>query len=442
MDELALVNGFILADPDEGRILPHNSTRIADGKLVRVNGSRDPHSRDDSILDCSGCLIMPGLINGHAHAAMSLLRGLADDLPLEIWLNEYIFPSERKHVGPELVYLGTALSAVEMALNGITACADGYFFMEYAAQAFLDVGLRAVVAQGILDVPAPDALEAGSWKERAERFLAACPSSPSISPALFCHSAYLCSPETLRDATRLAKENRIPLFSHVSETSSEVEDILSRYGRRPVEHLDALGLLGERFVAVHCVHISDHEQSLLAQSGTKVIHCPESNMKLASGSSPIWHLSARGVTVGLGTDGPASNNNLDMFEEMRTASLAAKLVTRDPQALSARQALKMATIDCARALGMDDRIGSLVPGKLADLVVVDLDKPHLTPLYDPISHLVYAARGSDVRDVIVSGRVVVRQGKIRTIDESNIKRRARAMASEIGRQVGARAYGV
>jgi 5-methylthioadenosine/S-adenosylhomocysteine deaminase len=442
VDELTLVNGLILADPDEGIITPHQSTRIARGKLVQVNGSRDPHARYESVLDCSGCLIMPGLINGHTHAAMSLLRGLADDLPLESWLNEYIFPSERRYVEPGLVYLGTALSAIEMALNGITTCADGYFFMEHAAEAFLDVGLRAVVAQGILDVPTPDALDTGSWRERAERFLASCPRSPSISPALFCHSAYLCSPGTLREAADLATKSGILLFSHVSETSFEVEEIRSRYGRPPVEHLDSLGLLGERFVAVHCVHVSEDEQDLLARSGTRVVHCPESNMKLASGSSPVGDLCARGIILGLGTDGPASNNNLDMFEEMRTASLAAKLVTHDPQALGARRVLKMATIDGARALGMDDRIGSLVPGKLADVVVVDLNKPHLTPLYDPISHLVYAARGSDVRDVIVNGVVVVRQGKIQTIDESNIKRRARAMASEIGRQVGAQAYGV
>lgn len=440
MSDLILANGLILADPETGDVRSHDTTVIAGGKLIEVNTQRSPDADSSQVIDCSGCLIMPGLVNAHVHAAMSLFRGLADDLPLDRWLNRYIFPSERKHVGPELVYVGTALSAMEMALNGVTTCADGYFYMEDAARGFLHVGLRAVVAQGILDVPAPDAPEPGSWQRRVEEFLGSCPADSLITPALFCHSPYLCGPETLKRASDRAQQRGILLFCHVSETSFEVEQILSRYGRRPVEHLRDLGVLGETFVAVHCVHLSDEEQDLLASTGTGAVHCPESNMKLASGSSPVWDLTSRGVIVGLGTDGPASNNNLDMFEEMRSAALVAKLETRDPETLGARQVIKMATLDAARVLGMDDRIGSLVPGKLADVIIVDLDKPHLTPLYDPVSHLVYAARGSDVRDVIVNGRLVVKQGKLETADEREMKKRAREIASEVGKEVGSEPF--
>ncbi len=436
VNELVLVNGLILADPDKGEVLPHGVTVISRGELAQVNSPADGKLFATPVIDCSGCLIMPGLINLHNHAAMSLLRGLADDLPLEAWLNDYVFPSERRHVNPQSVYLGTALSAMEMALNGISTCADGYFFMEHAAQAFIDVGIRAVVAQGILDVPVPDAPEAGAWRERIDEFLFSCPRDPLITPALFCHSPYLCSPDTLKQSAKIAQEHKSLLFCHVAETALEVEQVIGRYGRRPVEHLASLELLGRGLVAVHCVHLSDGEKGLLAKSGTGIVHCPESNMKLASGASPVWQLLSRGITIGLGTDGPASNNNLDLFEEMRTASFAAKLLTRDPQALAARQVLKMATTDAARILGMGDKIGSLERGKQADIAIVDLDRPHLTPLYDPISHLVYAARGSDVRDVIVHGRIVVRNGRLTRADESIIKEQANALAEEIRREVG------
>jgi len=269
-----------------------------------------------------------------------------------------------------------------------------------------------------------------------DEFLASCPRDALITPALFCHSAYLCDPETLRRSADLAKEHGTLLFCHVSETSPEVDEVTTRYGRRPVEHLHALDILGEGFVAVHAVHLSDREKGMLVESGVGVVHCPESNMKLATGACDAWGLCRRGVTMGIGTDSPASNNNLDLLEEMRSASLMAKLVTGDPEALDARTALRMATIDGARVLGMDDRIGSLEPGKLADVIVIDLDRPHLTPMYVPESHLVYVARGSDVRDVIVNGRLVVDHGRITTVDQAEFMARARASAVEIGCGVG------
>jgi 5-methylthioadenosine/S-adenosylhomocysteine deaminase len=439
--ETILVNGLILSDPAHPEVVPHGKTIINGNSLLQVNVSNHSEFPLDNIIDCSNCLIMPGLVNAHTHASMSLLRGIADDLPLDQWLNKYIFPSEAKHAGPQFVYLGTCLSAMEMALNGITTFADGYFRMENAARAAMDVGLRAVVAQGILDVPTPDAPLPGSWRKRADKFLDNCPADSLITRALFCHSPYLCSPETLQAARRLSRERGILLFCHVSETAQEVDEILRKHGVRPVELLHRLGILGRDFVAVHAVHVSDAEQEMLAKSHTGVVHCPESNMKLASGTAPVVEFMAKGITLGIGTDGPASNNNLDLLEEMRAASLMAKLVTGDPQALGARAVLRMATIDGAKVLGMDDRIGSLEPGKLADLTVINLNHPHLTPLYDPISHLAYAARGSDVRHVMVNGRWVVRDGRIITVDQESLMAKARGVAANIGRDLGITTYG-
>jgi 5-methylthioadenosine/S-adenosylhomocysteine deaminase len=440
--EIILINGLMLADPSAPQVEIHRTTVVSANKLTAVNvpsASHDPHALT---IDCTDCLIMPGLINCHTHAAMSLLRGLADDLPLDRWLNDYIFPSEARHAGPEFVYLGTKLSAVEMVLGGITTFADGYFHMEHAARATLEVGARAVVAQGILDVPAPDAPLPGSWKARAEQFLSDCPSDSLITPALFCHSPYLCSPETFVAAQRLCSESGALLFSHVAETLWEVGETRTKYGRTPVEHLAQFGILRPGFVAVHAIHLSHAEEDVLAESGATVVHCPESNMKLASGAAPILDLLKRGVSVGIGTDGPASNNNLDLFEEMRSASLMHKLISRDPQAMSARTLVQMATVGGAEVLGMDDRIGSLKVGKLADIVVIDLKRPHLTPLYDPISHLVYAARASDVRDVLVNGKPVVRNGCVLTVDEEELRSQVLAKAQEIGMDFDIKDLGV
>jgi len=429
--EIVLINGLILSQPGSSEVAPHGMTTVAKGRLVEVNVAVDA-SRFESatMVDCAGCLLMPGLINAHVHGAMSLLRGMADDLPLDKWLNNYIFPSEGRHVGPDFVRLGCLLSAAEMALSGTTLFADGYFYMEQSAEAAIQVGLRAVIGQGILDVPAPDA-PAGAWESRIQEFFANCPTDPLVRPALFCHSPYLCGPETLRKAYDLARRDDRLLFCHVAETQWEVGEIRRRYGRSPVEHLEHTGVLGEGFVAVHGVHLSEHEMDLLAQTSTGVAHCPESNMKLASGAAPVADLLSRGVRLALGTDGPASNNNLDLFEEMRSASLLAKIATSDPEALSAHEVLKMATVDAAKVLAMDDLVGTLEPGKMADLIVVDFHRPHLTPVYDPVSHLVYSARGSDVRDLMVNGRFVVRDGRLTTIDLESIMDRARELASRI-----------
>lgn len=431
--KIVLSGGLILADPAHPEVVPHRITIISGERLTAVNVPEEFHPSEAWVIDCAGCLIMPGLINAHVHGAMSLLRGLADDLPLDRWLNDYIFPAEGKYAGPEFVRLGSKLSAAEMALNGITTYADGYFHMEHAAAAAVEVGLRAVVAQGVLDVPTPDVPSPNRLEARVEEFLAAFPTHPRVSPALFCHSPYLCGPDTFRRVHAICRERGMLLFSHVAETARENEEIRAQHGVGPVEHLKNLGVLGSGFVAVHAVHVTKDDMDILAESGTGVVHCPESNMKLASGAAPVAELLARGVPVAIGTDGPASNNNLDLFEEMRSASLMAKLISRDPEALDAHTVIRMATTDAARVLGMDAKIGSLVPGKLADVIVVDLRKPHLVPVYDPVSHLVYAARGSDVRDVIVNGAVVVDRGCLTTVNVQEIMGRAIAESGEIAR---------
>lgn len=437
---LVLENGLILRDPSTSGPEVHARTLISGDIIASVNTSEKVDWSPGQVVDCSNCLIMPGLVNCHVHSAMSMFRGLADDLPLETWLNQFIFPSEAKHVSPEMVRLGSTLSAVEMALSGVTTIADAYFFMEEAAQAVIDVGLRAVIAQGVLDVPTPDAKSQGAWKERALDFFRSVPSHPNITPALFCHSPYLCQPGTYSSAAEICKSHDVKLFSHVAETLTESQLIHKRYGVTPVELLNSSGVLDSSFVAVHCVHLTDRDVEIFRDSQVSIVHCPESNMKLASGHARIKNLLDNGLTVGLGTDGAASNNNLDLFEEMRSASLLGKLVSKNPEAVNAAETLTMATIGGARVLGLDDVIGTLSPGKQADIVVVDLSQPHLQPLYNPVSQLVYCARGSDVRDVIVAGKQIVRNRRLCSVSYDDIRKQVLELADKIASDTGKKLF--
>ncbi len=429
--DIALVNGHILADPDSGQVRQHGMTLIKNNNLEEVNIPRDHRICADEVIDCSNCLIMPGFINCHSHSGMGLLRGLADDMPLEIWLQRFIFPVEKKWVKPDFVYLGSLLSMAEMVLNGITTCADGYYFMESTAQAAIDLGMRAVVAQGVLDVPTPDTPDPQNSMRRVLEFLESCPVHQLIYPAIFCHSPYLCNPITLKRASKLARDRSLSLFCHVAETKTEVQAICSRYNMPPVAHLQNLGILGENFIAVHVTNITAEEMDMIAETKTKVIHCPESNMKLASGAAQVTQLLRRNTIVGIGTDSAASNNDLDMISEMKTAALLAKLVSSDPLALDAKTVVRMATIEGARALGLETKIGSLKPGKHADVVVIDMAAIHLTPMYNMISHLVYCAKSSDVRDVIINGHVVVRNRVLQTMEQTQIRDRASETSREI-----------
>jgi len=370
---------------------------------------------------------MPGLVNTHTHAAMVWFRGLADDLPLNKWLNDFMFPLEMDWLDGDKVYWGTLLAAAELIRGGVTTIADGYFFEAEARRALAAAGLRAVAAQGVVDFPAPGVPDPRDNLKVAAEFVE---SGRDFFPELmtstiFCHSPYTCGPETLQQAKALTRERSLPLFIHLAETRQEVEVMQRERGCTPAAFLDRLGVLDALTVAVHGVWLTPDDQDLLARRQVKVSHCPESNLKLAAGVAPVPDLLARGVTVGLGTDGAASNNNLDLFGEMSLAARLHKVWRYDPTILPAAQTVALATREGARVLGLEEKIGALTPGKEADLLVLDLDQPHLTPLFDPYSHLVYAARAADVRHVMVAGRWLLQDKELVTLNWPEIAGRIR-----------------
>ncbi len=382
-------------------------------------------------IDGAGCLLMPGLVNTHTHAPMTLFRGLADDLELMTWLNEHIFPAEANSVNPEMVYWCSKLAGLEMILAGTTTVADGYFLEDQVARAFADCGLRAVAAQGIIDFPAPGVPDPAKNVAAAAAFIDAWQDrNDLVTPALFCHSPYTCSPETLQRAKETARQKNVKLFVHVAETEAEVKQIQEQHNTTPVRYLDRLGILDRHTICVHCVWLDDEEIEILARSNAAVSTCPQSNMKLGAGIAPLKELLNRNIPVGLGTDGCASNNTLDLFQEMDRCAKLHKVKDLDPTALPAGQILQMATRGGAEILGLQEKIGSLAPGKAADLVLLDLQQPHLQPFYSQ-DLLVYAANGADVSTVIINGRLVVENRKILTSDVQEIMERVRDLARSL-----------
>jgi len=374
---------------------------------------------------------MPGLVNTHTHAAMTLFRGMADDLPLDTWLTKYIWPAEAKFITAASVRTGANLALAEMIRSGTTTFSDMYFFADELAQAAKKAGVRAVVAEAVLDFPTPDSKSPQESFAIIEKLADKWKNDPLITIAVGAHSPYTCSSETLKSSKKLADTLGLPLTIHVSETRQEVDDITIKYGVPPFEYLDALGFFGGTVIAAHAVHPTAREIQLMAERRVGVAHNPGSNMKLASGVAPVPEMLRAGIAVGLGTDGAASNNNLDMFKEMNAAALLQKVSRLDPTAMSARDTVKAATIGGAKVLGLGKRIGSLEKGKRADLIIVDLNRPHLVPLYNVYSLLVYAANGADVETVIIDGRIVMQNRKLLTLDEESIKQEARKLALKI-----------
>jgi 5-methylthioadenosine/S-adenosylhomocysteine deaminase len=362
---------------------------------------------------------------------MTLLRGVRDDVDLMTWLEKFMFPLEARFVSPEFVRWGTRLACWEMIASGTTTFADGYFFEEEVARAADDAGLRAVPGQGIFDFPTPDAKSAAEGLARAEGFLSDWAGHPRITPALAPHAAYTVGPGTFRRAMDLAARYAAPVLTHLSESDGEIAMVRTLYGTTPVRHLATHGLLGPSLVAAHCVRVDDDEISLLGESGVGVVHCPESNMKLASGVAPVPKMLAARLRLGLGTDGAASNNDLDMIGEMGSAARLHKVAGPDPTAAPARAVLRMATIGGAEALHMEDRIGSLEAGKRADVIMLDLSGPNALPLFDPASHLVYSARSDAVQTVIVEGKVLMERRRVKTIDVEPVRRYARRFGRKI-----------
>ena len=409
---------IITVDPDFD-IIKHGIICIKDGRLERISAKAHEQELPDSkeVIDAKSGIVLPGLVNTHTHLPMTLFRGLADDLPLNIWLNEHIFPAEKENINPKSVRYGTLLACSEMLLSGTTTCCDGYFLEEIVAEAVNDSGMRAILGQGVIDFPAPGVADPSENIKNAEEFAKKwLGASPNIIPSIFCHSPYTCSTRTLKDA-KTAADNKGLLFQiHVSETKQELNQIQSEHRMTPVEYLDSIGILDANTLLAHCVWIDDHDIEIIAKQNAKISHNPESNMKLAAGVAPVPRFLDSGITVGLGTDGCASNNNLDLFQEMDTTAKLHKVFGNDPTVMDAKSVIVMATIGGAKAIGLGNKIGSIEVGKQADLIIIDTDKPHLTPLYNPVSHIVYAASGSDVRDVLVAGEFLVRNRKLLTLD--------------------------
>jgi len=417
--DILVHNGTILTMDSQNNIIHNGMVAISGSTISYIGKDKKDSIKTKKDLDTQGGLILPGLINSHTHAAMSLFRGLADDLPLMEWLHNYIFPVERK-MDADFVRVGTLLACAEMILSGTTTFCDMYLFEDEVARAAKEVGMRSVVGEVIYDFPSPNygTLEKGFIYTEAliERW----EQDPLINIAVEPHSLFTCGEELLRKANDLALKRGVPLILHLAETKEEVYEIEKRFRKRPVQHLKDLGLLGSHLIVDHCVHINESEIELLAENNVCIVHNPESNMKLASGIAPVPDMIAKGITVGLGTDGCASNNNLDLFGEMDMAAKLHKVNNLDPTVMNAQTLVEMATIDGAKVIGLEKIIGSLEVGKRADLIVLDTHKPHLVPMYNPYSHLVYAATGHDVKHSIIDGNIVMEDRRLLTLDVEDI----------------------
>jgi 5-methylthioadenosine/S-adenosylhomocysteine deaminase len=437
--DLLIHAGWVLPVDAGNGILPDHSLAIAGGRILAVlptaeAGAAIEAEREQSLPHHA---LIPGLINAHTHSPMVLLRGLADDLPLMTWLTRHIWPAEQRWVNPEFVLAGTRLAALEMLAGGTVCFNDMYFYPEVTARAAADAGMRALVGMILVDFPTRYAQDSEEYLSKGlavhERFR----DHALVRPAFAPHAPYSVSDEPLARLRTLADELEVPVHIHLHETRDEIVQSLRDHGERPLARLDRLGLLGPNLVAVHMTQLEDAEIDAVARAGASVVHCPESNLKLASGFCPVVRLMEAGVNVALGTDGAASNNDLDMLGELRTAALLAKGVAGSASALPAYEALRMATINGAKAFGLEDEIGSLEPGKSADLVAVDLGDPHTQPVYNPVSQLVYAAGREQVRHVWIAGRQVIRDGRPTTLDADRILDEAR----EWGERIAAEHFG-
>jgi 5-methylthioadenosine/S-adenosylhomocysteine deaminase len=434
---LILMGGTVITVDPAHRVLSHGAVAIDGTDIVAVDTADAITAgyTGREVVDTTGDIVLPGLVNTHGHAPMVLYRGLADDLALMDWLQRYIFPAEAKTVSPEMVRVGTKLAALEMIQSGTTTFTDMYYFEEEIARAAREAGLRGVLGETVIKFPVADAKTPADALKRAESYIAEFQHDPLITPAVAPHSAYTLERETLLACRDLALKYGVPVLIHLAETQDEVRIIQEFSHLTPTGYLESIGFWTPRVVAAHGVWVTDDDIAILKRRDVGVSHNPESNMKLASGVAPVPKYLAAGVKLGLGTDGAASNNDLDMFEAMRQAAFLHKLETRDPRAVPATQALELATMGGARVLGLQAAIGSLEPGKRADVIVVGTNRARQTPLYDPISQLVYATHGDDVKTTIVNGRVLMRDRRMTTLDEAAVIADARRLATAVRQAV-------
>ncbi len=433
-----LLNGTVVTMDGAGTIVENGAVAIAGTDIVAVGPADDLRARfraRDEV-ECGGCAILPGLINGHAHVPMSLLRGLVADVQLDVWLYGYMFPVESKFADAAFSYAGTRLSCAEMIRSGTTTFCDMYYFEDQVARAADEAGMRAICGQSVMRFPTPDAPSYDAGLERARAFIHAWKNHDRIIPAIAPHAPYTCTDEIYHEAVALAREYNVPLVTHLSETARELKESLETVQRSPVAYAESVGAFEVKAIAAHCVHTDDRDWAILRAHGVGAVPCPSSNLKLASGVAPFAEMLAAGVTVGIGTDGPASNDDQDLFTDVHLAAMLPKGLGNDPRLVPAKQALQLATSQGAKAVHLDGLIGSIEPGKRADIIVVDIRGSHTTPRYryspDAIyNYLVYAARGSDVRDTVVDGRFLMRDRVLQTLDEAEVRREAQAIADHI-----------
>jgi 5-methylthioadenosine/S-adenosylhomocysteine deaminase len=430
MLKLLIKNALILTVNQNNEVLENADIAVADGRLLAV-GKVPENFLPDKVINATDQIALPGLVNTHTHIPMSLFRNYADDLPFWPWLLEKIKPAE-DHLSAEHVYWGAKLGVLELIQSGVTCFSDMYFYMDEVAKVVKESGIRACLSGVLLEVGdlGPTFMKAAvdfhdSWDGKAEGRIKA-----FFGP----HSMYLCGPEYLRETTEEALKRKTAIHIHLAESRQEVADCLEKYGKSPVQHLADLGMFACRTVAAHCVHVSADDIDLLAKHKVSVVNNPTSNMKLANGFAPIDAIMKKGINVALGTDGSASNNNVNLFEEMHLAALVNKAVTEDAESVPATEVLRMATINGAKALGLENEIGSLEIGKRADLILLDTNKPHYFPRHNPVSSLAYSAQAADVKTVMVNGQVLLENYQFKTIDVEETMREAERMAFDLVRR--------
>ena len=431
--DLLITGGTVITMDAQRRVLDDGAVAVRADSIVAVGPRSELETKYAAakVINAHGAIVMPGLINGHTHAAMSLFRGIAEDLSLDDWLHAYIFPAEARNVTEDFTAWGTRLAILEMLRGGTTTYADMYYFEDAVARVTKEAGMRGVLGETVIDFPAPDNKSLPEAFAYTQKFLDHWKGDPLIVAAVAPHSMYTCSEKTLQDAAALARRNSAPILIHIAEAPFELEQSRNKYGLTPVAYLSRAGVLGPDVVGAHCILVDHADITTLVHFNVGCIYNPSSNMKTAAGVMPVVEMLAAGEAIGLATDGAASNNNLDMFEEMDLAAKLQKLTRMDSRALPAEQVVALATITGARALHLDKQIGSLEPGKKADLILVDTSAPHATPMYNVYSQLVYALKASDVRTVIIGGKIVMENRQMLTLNEPEILAKAREYQKQI-----------
>ncbi len=431
--DFLIVNGLIVTMDKGYRIFEGGAIAVKDGEIVAIGNTYElqEHHVAAELIDATGKLVLPGLINTHTHSPMTIFRGYADDLHLKEWLYDHIFPIESEFINPENVRTGTRLAIAEMLLSGTTTFNDMYYYVDEMAKVVDQVGVRAVLTESLIDFSVPNSPSPEHALQVSEDLIKKWAHHPLITIGVSAHAPYTTSPEVIKKGKELADKYNLPFNIHVAETRGEYDLAQKEYGMTPVQFLESIGVLGSNVIAAHSVHLTPEDIEIYARRGVGVAHNPQCNMKLASGVAPVPAFLKAGINVGIGTDGVASNNDLDLFDEVRSAAFIHKLNSNDPTALDAQTALGLVTIGGAKVLGMEDKIGSLEVGKRADIIILDMDQPHAHPVYNIYSLIIYSLRGSDVETVLVDGRLMVQNRKLVTLDLDRLYDKVEQLARQI-----------